>query len=148
MIDPRRTGAIISQFRKQQDWTQLQLASQLHVTHQAVSRWESGESFPDLAILDAIARLFDVPVDELLYGESARANGSPALEFDGVVAHRLEPGETEVEFSYFPRTLWPGVLLALAGLAVAVVRPAQLRCMLAMMRAPSMSKRKRSARKP
>src|SRR5438093_4841787 len=66
MVDPRVTGAVISRLRRAIDWTQLELAEQLHVTHQAVSRWETGESFPDVVILYSIAQLFGVRVDELL----------------------------------------------------------------------------------
>ncbi len=71
MIDPLKTGAKISKLRKQRDWTQSKLAVELNVTHQAVSRWESGVTFPDLAILANIAQLFNVKVDDLLYDESA-----------------------------------------------------------------------------
>jgi len=38
MIDPKKTGAFISQLRRQRDWTQSELAERLHVTPQAVSR--------------------------------------------------------------------------------------------------------------
>jgi transcriptional regulator with XRE-family HTH domain len=79
MIDQMKTGAIISRLRKQHDWTQSQLAEQLNVTHQAVSRWESGITFPDLAILANIARLFNVKVDDLLYGETTTSeNDAPS----------------------------------------------------------------------
>src|SRR5438093_5072130 len=66
MVDPRVTGAVISRLRRAIDWTQLELAERLHVTHQAVSRWETGESFPDLPVLYGLAQLFGVGVDALL----------------------------------------------------------------------------------
>jgi transcriptional regulator with XRE-family HTH domain len=69
MIDPHRTGAYISRLRKDKDWTQLDLAEKLHVTHQAVSRWEKGETFPDIALLPQVATLFGISVDDLLNGE-------------------------------------------------------------------------------
>jgi hypothetical protein len=50
------------------------------------------------------------------YDRSWSANGEPALEFEGRVAHRLAPGETEVSFRYFPRVLWWSVPLSLAAL--------------------------------
>jgi transcriptional regulator with XRE-family HTH domain len=78
MIDSRKTGAFISKLRKQKDWTQLELANQLKVTHQAVSRWETGESFPDLGILVEIARLLGVRVDDLLSGDDATRSNSIA----------------------------------------------------------------------
>ena len=62
MVDPRATGAYISRLRRARDWTQLQLAEKLSVTHQAVSRWETGESFPDVVVLYNLARLFSAPL--------------------------------------------------------------------------------------
>ena len=99
MIDSRKTGARISSLRKQRDWTQSQLAEQLSVTHQAVSRWESGVTFPDLAILVHIAQVFDVKVDDLLNGGQTPAGGSAQDEaqsqhFNEMV-ERLAAGNVE-----------------------------------------------------
>ncbi len=69
MIDSRKTGAYISKLRKEKDWTQLDLSDRLHVTPQAVSRWETGDSFPDLNTLVEIGKVFRVSVDDLLDGE-------------------------------------------------------------------------------
>jgi transcriptional regulator with XRE-family HTH domain len=68
MINPKVTGAYITLLRKERDWTQLELAEKLHVTHQAVSRWETGESFPDLGTLAQLAQVFAVRMDTLLDG--------------------------------------------------------------------------------
>ena len=70
MISANRTGAYISSLRKAKDWTQQELAESLHVTHQAVSQWEKGASFPDVALLPELARLLGVSVDDLLSGET------------------------------------------------------------------------------
>jgi hypothetical protein len=56
------------------------------------------------------------------YDRSWRANGEPALDFEGRVAHRLAPGETEVSFRYFPRVLWWSVPLSLIALAGCFVK--------------------------
>jgi transcriptional regulator with XRE-family HTH domain len=69
MQDSRKSGAFISSLRKAQNWTQLELADRLNVTHQAVSRWETGSSFPDIATLVRIVELFGVQVDDVLNGE-------------------------------------------------------------------------------
>ena len=60
------------------------------------------------------------------YDRNWRANGEPALEFEGVVAHRLDAGESEVEFSYFPRTFAWSIPLALLTLAACFVRRSHL----------------------
>ena len=66
--DPVKTGAYISQLRKERDMTQFALATALQVSHQAVSKWETGSALPDIDILLAIANLFKVSIDNLLLG--------------------------------------------------------------------------------
>ena len=51
--------------------TQAELADRLHVTRQAVSKWESGKSVPDTGTLLTMAELFGVSVETVLSGEEA-----------------------------------------------------------------------------
>ncbi|MBQ3127121.1 MAG: helix-turn-helix transcriptional regulator [Clostridia bacterium] len=66
MFDTRKFGGFLSRLRKAADMTQSELADRLSVTRQAVSKWEIGDSFPDVSILLLIAKLFDVTLDELI----------------------------------------------------------------------------------
>ena len=52
--------------RRQRDLTQEQLASFIGVTKAAVSKWETGQSLPDILILPQLASYFDVTIDDLL----------------------------------------------------------------------------------
>ena len=56
----------IKSLRKSRNITQEQLAGYLDVSPQAVSRWETGASCPDISLLPQIAGLFEITVDELL----------------------------------------------------------------------------------
>lgn len=58
-------GNNIRQFRRQQHKTQEALAAALGVSSQAVSRWESGGSYPDMNLIPSIANFFGVSIDEL-----------------------------------------------------------------------------------
>lgn len=60
---------IIIEKRKQKGISQAELADRLHVTKQAVSKWETGKSMPDMALLPELAEALDVSVDELLTGK-------------------------------------------------------------------------------
>lgn len=59
-------GNYLQQKRKQKEMTQKELADILGVTFQAVSRWEKGDSIPDLDSLDNLAKFYNVSIDEIL----------------------------------------------------------------------------------
>ena len=59
----------IADLRKAANMTQLDLASRLNYSDKAVSKWERGESLPDVATLKTIAEIFSVTVDYLLQEE-------------------------------------------------------------------------------
>ena len=64
-------GANIASYRKSRGMTQAKLAEQLNYTDKAVSKWERGESVPDVMTLVALARQFGVTVDELVRDPNA-----------------------------------------------------------------------------
>ena len=65
-------GAKIRELRRRDERTQDNLAEALGVTAQAVSRWESGGSYPDIEMIPAIANYFHVSIDELFGYHDAR----------------------------------------------------------------------------
>lgn len=56
----------IQVLRKQHNISQEQLAEQLNVTRQAISKWETGESLPDIDNIKRLGEIFDVSLDYLL----------------------------------------------------------------------------------
>ncbi|MBP3255830.1 MAG: helix-turn-helix transcriptional regulator [Clostridia bacterium] len=62
-------GEKIQKLRNQNKWTQEQLAEKLYVSRTAVSKWESGKGYPNIASLKDIAKLFGKTIDELLSNE-------------------------------------------------------------------------------
>ena len=91
---------IIVNRRKALGLTQEGLAQKLGVTNQAVSKWESGQSCPDLALLPRIADLFGITIDEL-FGREPKAVSFPAQPpfpwpDDGVLRVLLYAGHTRV----------------------------------------------------
>ena len=62
-------GKKLKEIRRENGYTQSDLAKELNVTRQAVSLWEKDERDPDLATLVRIAKCFSVTTDELLNAE-------------------------------------------------------------------------------
>ena len=69
MLDYKKIGLFLLEKRKLYKLTQKQLADQLNISFQAVSRWEQGISIPSVDLLNDLADLFHVTVDEILKGE-------------------------------------------------------------------------------
>ena len=62
-------GENIARFRKLKGWTQAELGEKLGVSNQAVSKWESGMTSPDVMLLPALADVFGCYIDELFSRE-------------------------------------------------------------------------------
>lgn len=77
MYQVNELGQIIASRRRELNMTQEQLATLLHITPQAVSKWESGAGLPDLAMLPQIAEVLSLSPNVLLGGE-ADTSGSPS----------------------------------------------------------------------
>lgn len=68
-MDKQKFGAFVAQLRKEKGYTQKDLARQLYVSDKAVSKWETGVSIPDTALLIPLSELLGVTVTELLLGQ-------------------------------------------------------------------------------
>lgn len=64
----------IASLRKAAGLTQAEFAGRLNYTDKAVSKWERGESLPDIAVLKGISDMFGVQVDYLLHAEHDKAD--------------------------------------------------------------------------
>lgn len=68
-MDKYITGAVIRKLRESKKITQDELAKRIHVSSKAVSKWETGQGFPDISLLEPLASALDISVIELLSGE-------------------------------------------------------------------------------
>lgn len=68
-MDPKKTGMIISNARKKLNITQKALADKLYVSDKAVSKWERGLCFPDIAVLIPLTEILNISLYDLLRGE-------------------------------------------------------------------------------
>lgn len=75
-MDAKKTGELIAQRRKARGMSQGELASRLHVTDKAVSKWERGLSYPDVTLLEPLAAALDLTVEELMACRRQAAKGA------------------------------------------------------------------------
>jgi len=68
----QEVGFAIKEFRIKKGLTQDQLAAKLQLTPQAVSKWENGDSYPDLSIIGILTEIFEVSMDELMNKKNSR----------------------------------------------------------------------------
>ena len=120
-MDNYVTGAAIRRKREEKGLTQEELANRLSVSGKTVSKWETGQGFPDVSLLEPIAGALGISVIELISGEDIRnrnrafnmarcrfyvcpmcgnvitAAGEALISCCGVTLPPLEPEETDCE---------------------------------------------------
>ena len=72
-------GEKLQMLRKARGWSQEELAQQINVSRQALSKWESGASIADTENVIALSRLFGVSTDYLLLRESETTSAPAAV---------------------------------------------------------------------
>ena len=68
-VNCEKTGEFIAKLRTELSLTQKELADRIGVTDKAVSKWETGRGFPDVGVLEILAKELGVSVTELMNGE-------------------------------------------------------------------------------
>ncbi len=68
-MDQIKIGKFISDERKQKHYTQRQLAQLLNISDKTISKWETGNGFPEVSTLLPLCEILDISVNDLLSGE-------------------------------------------------------------------------------
>lgn len=68
-MDAKKLGQFIAEIRKEKNMTQAELASKLHVTDKAVSKWERGLGLPDINSIEPLADALGISVAEVMQAE-------------------------------------------------------------------------------
>ena len=112
-INKQEFGAFVAQLRKEQGLTQKELGEKLFLSDKAVSKWETGVSIPDTALLVPLAQILGVTVTELLLCQrmQAKTELDSAQVEDVVKAALAYPEESR---AWQSRSWWPAVYLACA----------------------------------
>ena len=79
-MDKQKTGQLIKDARTKKGYTQTELGDLLGVTNKAVSRWENGDSFPDVGVIENLANTLDITIEEIIVGTKNQMTTEAALE--------------------------------------------------------------------
>ena len=90
-----KIGGNIAALRKAKGLTQEQLADRLGISAPAVSKWETGSSYPDISLLCPLARALDTNVDSLLSFHEELSDREVKEQIDGVFALLTGEGTAE-----------------------------------------------------
>ena len=74
-MNNEKIGKLIKKIRIKNNLTQKQLAEELNVTYQAVSKWENGKNIPDIEILTILCNKYNIDIDSFLKGKYKKNKG-------------------------------------------------------------------------
>lgn len=109
----------LRKYRTLKNLTQEDIAEYLHVTPQSVSKWERGESYPDITFLPALANIFETSIDILISMDTIRAEETRMNIHKKATMFQQNGDYQEAEKVYRQALLTypnkPGMMLGLAG---------------------------------
>ena len=112
-------SANLKKYRIMKELTQEDVADYLGITAQSVSKWERGESYPDITLLPALANIFETSVDLLLGMDTIRADETRRNIHKAAVEYQQSGDYALAEKTYREALLIypndPGMILGLAG---------------------------------
>ena len=115
-MDQKNIGSFITSKRRERNLTQEQLAEKLGVSNKTISKWENGRCLPDYSIIEALCKMLDVSISELLEGKEI-SNKTYMSDDCKLLLYRLEELENKKEADSV-KTLKQGITL---GSALAIV---------------------------
>ncbi|MDO4484762.1 MAG: helix-turn-helix domain-containing protein [Clostridia bacterium] len=72
------TGAVIKKLREDRKMTQAELAEKISVSDKTISKWETGKGYPDITLLEPLAKALGISMIELLAGQDIRNDNRAA----------------------------------------------------------------------
>ena len=67
-MDQIKIGSFLKELRKERNLSQEQLAEKFNISSRSVSRWENGNTMPDISMMIELADFYDIDIRELLRG--------------------------------------------------------------------------------
>ncbi len=96
-IDKEKFGEFICKLRKEKGLTQKELAEKLFVSDKAVSKWERGQSLPDITMLNPLSEIFNISVAELLNCGKIKDKKVDTMQIDEILEKAMILSDEEKE---------------------------------------------------
>lgn len=87
-MNQEQIGKFIKESREHKNLTQVELGEKLGLTDKSISRWEHGKTMPDISLLNPLAIVLDVSVQELLNGR--KMTKDELFELKGTIENLIE----------------------------------------------------------
>lgn len=84
-MNKEKTGNLIKEARLKKNYTQTELGNLIGVSNKAISRWENGDSFPDVGVLESLSSILDIRVQDLITGDVEDNSESTLKEFVRII---------------------------------------------------------------
>ena len=94
-MDQEKIGKFILEMRKQKGLTQKELAEKIGISDKTISKWECGNSMPDISYLDALCNSLTITVNELLSGECLTTESYSEKAEENIMALMKESNKKE-----------------------------------------------------
>lgn len=118
-LDKKKFGAFVALLRKENGLTQKQLAERLLISDKAISKWETGTTLPDTAMLIPLADILGVTVTELLTGERIENESLLPETVEDIVKTAIAYNEATPTRAWSEKGPW-GIMYALGCLIGAI----------------------------
>ncbi len=67
MLSSYQLGEALEKIRNEKHLSQVEVSENIHISPKTLSKWEHGESYPDLQALDKLSKLYNIPLIDMLY---------------------------------------------------------------------------------
>jgi len=112
-INRKKFGTFVSELRKEKGFTQKELAEKLFISDKAISKWETGVSIPDTALLVPLSELLGITVTELLMCQKAPEEAPmDPVQVEAVVKTALTYADEKPARAYHSKNKWVGIYIA------------------------------------
>lgn len=121
-MDQVKTGEFLKTLRKEQKLTQEQLAEKFGISNRSVSRWENGNTLPDISLLVELAEFYNVDIGEIIAGERKEKNmNTETKEEIKAVAEYAENEKNIIKKKSKKKTVAVSVLLTAVFLVICLI---------------------------